>query len=239
MSNFEAMKFEPPRSLWPPGPWDDEPMERIDLTTQAGYAGLLHRGPMGAWCGYVGVPEGHPLYGKQYSECLLGCPPDAPKCPRIDDPPQGEGQLLASLEKSALDLRRWLEERGGKSWSCYPHPTPGALLRVHGGITYADSCHGRICHPGEARVWWFGFDTAHAWDDIPGMEATRLLMRERALLEHDEEGIRIWSKLPTDRDDSTYKDVAFVTEQVEKLASQLLQIEQKGLATYMEEAKGA
>jgi hypothetical protein len=50
---------------------------------------------------------------------------------------------------------------------------------VHGGLTYAAPCqedereHG-ICHvpePGQPdRVWWLGFDTAHAFDRMPAME---------------------------------------------------------------------
>jgi hypothetical protein len=27
---------------------------------------MIHRGPSGALCGYVGVPRSHPLYGKEY-----------------------------------------------------------------------------------------------------------------------------------------------------------------------------
>lgn len=53
-------------------------------------------------------------------------------------------------------------------------------LRVHGGLTFADGCsHGSdesrgVCHVpsfGEPDdVWWFGFDCAHAWDLLPGIE---------------------------------------------------------------------
>lgn len=53
-----------------------------------------------------------------------------------------------------------------------------AQVDVHGGLTYADRCQEGpegevICHvpePGEsADVWWFGFDTAHAGDLVPGV----------------------------------------------------------------------
>ncbi len=40
--------------------------------------------------------------------------------------------------------------------------TPEGKIDVHGGLTYSDSCQGRVCHipePGEPdNVWWFGFD---------------------------------------------------------------------------------
>lgn len=46
-------------------------------------------------------------------------------------------------------------------------------LSAHGGITFAEGCGGFICHvPAEGEpdnVWWFGFDCAHAGDEIPYM----------------------------------------------------------------------
>lgn len=44
------------------GPWHDEP-DHVDFE-HAGHACILHRGPAGAWCGYVAVPPGHPWHGK-------------------------------------------------------------------------------------------------------------------------------------------------------------------------------
>lgn len=51
---------------WERGPWDDEPdkMQWEDETT--GLPCLIVRGPSGALCGYVGVPEGHPWYQVEY-----------------------------------------------------------------------------------------------------------------------------------------------------------------------------
>lgn len=68
----------------------------------------------------------------------------------------------------------------------------------------------RICHvpaPGEPDdVWWFGFDCAHCWDVAPGVLAlyARINMA-RPLVQRDE----------------TYRDVAYVRAEVEKLAAQL------------------
>lgn len=49
--------------------------------------------------------------------------------------------------------------------------SPVSELRVHGGITYAESCRGGVCHaprPGEpAELWWLGFDCAHYMDLTP------------------------------------------------------------------------
>jgi hypothetical protein len=57
------------RAGWGPGPWDNEP-DRVEFR-HAGLACLLHRGGGGAWCGYVGLPPGHPAHGKGYGDALL------------------------------------------------------------------------------------------------------------------------------------------------------------------------
>lgn len=57
------------RSGWPAGPWDDEP-DKVQWPDQA--TGLpclaVRRGHSGHWCGYVGLPPEHPLYGKGYED---------------------------------------------------------------------------------------------------------------------------------------------------------------------------
>lgn len=56
------------KSDWPKGEWHSEPdkVQFADATT--GLPCLIVRGKAGALCGYVGVAEGHPLYGVQYSD---------------------------------------------------------------------------------------------------------------------------------------------------------------------------
>jgi hypothetical protein len=50
---------------WGPGPWQTEP-DRVDFVF-AGLACFALRHPhMGFWCGYVGVPREHPLYGRRW-----------------------------------------------------------------------------------------------------------------------------------------------------------------------------
>lgn len=54
------------RSDWSKGPWDDEP-DKIQWEDSAtGFPCLMVRGPSGAWCGYVGVPNGHVAYRAEY-----------------------------------------------------------------------------------------------------------------------------------------------------------------------------
>lgn len=53
---------------WPDGPWNEEP-DRTEWTTRAGLPAIaVRQGSGGHWCGYVGVPPGHPLHGKDYSD---------------------------------------------------------------------------------------------------------------------------------------------------------------------------
>ena len=51
-----------------PGPWADEPdkVQWVDKAT--GLDCLIVRNGVGALCGYVGLPPGHPLHGKDYGE---------------------------------------------------------------------------------------------------------------------------------------------------------------------------
>jgi hypothetical protein len=57
------------KSTWGDGPWQSEP-DRIEwrFSGTPRLAMLIVRNSMGALCGYVGVPPGHPWHGKQYGE---------------------------------------------------------------------------------------------------------------------------------------------------------------------------
>jgi hypothetical protein len=60
------------KSCWPPGPWDDEP-DKVQWEDEAtGMPCLAVRNRMGAWCGYVGVPQGHPFHGVGYDGVRIG-----------------------------------------------------------------------------------------------------------------------------------------------------------------------
>lgn len=94
----------------------------------------------------------------------------------------------------------------GEDWHC--GHSICSLINVHGGLTFSDVCqpcdteaHG-ICHvpdPGEPdHVWWFGFDCAHAWDLMPG-----------------------YTPLFRATQDESYRDIAYVRNQVAQLAAQI------------------
>lgn len=56
------------KSTWGAGPWQFEPdeVEWKDETT--GLPCKIWRGPVGSYCGYVGVPSSHPWFGAGYSD---------------------------------------------------------------------------------------------------------------------------------------------------------------------------
>lgn len=67
MNNLEYRTVD--KSDWSRGEWDDEP-DKIQFRDEAtGFPCLIVRGPSGALCGYVGVPEGHPYYRQDYDSC--------------------------------------------------------------------------------------------------------------------------------------------------------------------------
>lgn len=52
------------------GPWDREP-DKVQWQSETGMACMIRRGPMGAWCGYVGVAPGHRWFEVGYNEIDL------------------------------------------------------------------------------------------------------------------------------------------------------------------------
>lgn len=56
------------KTQWPErGPWDSEPDKAQWIDEATGLDCLMLRAHS-HWCGYVGVPEDHPLHGKSYDE---------------------------------------------------------------------------------------------------------------------------------------------------------------------------
>lgn len=129
-------------------PWETEPTEAT--FEEAGLRCLMLRGPMGAWCGYVAVPAGHPLFGKGY-DAEIANPPDALLSRPLDVDKVGAINVFCAMASD-----KPLAEACSLS----------LLIDVHGGLTYADDAAPRRDADG---MWWFGFDCAHAGDLSPRM----------------------------------------------------------------------
>lgn len=127
---------------WGPGPWENEP-KRVEWR-HAGLPCLVRRGM--AWCGYVGVPPGHPLHGVGYGQCPVECAHFT------------EYSYCTEHEPDYL-----IDVHGGLT---YAAPCDGDEAD---GI-----CH--VPAPGEPEdVWWFGFDCAHYDDLVPGYSGVGVL----------------------------------------------------------------
>lgn len=72
-------------------------------------------------------------------------------------------------------------------------------IDVHGGLTFAGPHTSQ-----DGDLWWLGFDCAHFQDFLPGLEA-RMRKYDSTLRNPDD----------------VYRDFAYVTREVEKLAAQL------------------
>ena len=105
---------------------------------------IFHDG--GFRCGYVGLPKGHPLYGKDYNDKLKAT------FEEILDQPFGKRNpfqmLLFTFNNNQPEDEVQL----------------GLYFDVHGGITYSDGGDNST-HPIESSLWWLGFDCGHAGDD--------------------------------------------------------------------------
>ena len=121
-------------------------------------------------------------------------------------------------------------------WGRPDHPTHGKDyrecrdVRVNGGLTFADGCAESgdpsrfVCHipqPGRPdKVWWFGLDSAHAYDELLEWRASDRKRYEEAKANRDPEecGFRGIRRIRTSR----YCSLPYVESQVKRLAGQLI-----------------
>lgn len=140
------------------------------------------------------------------------------------------------------DKKQWLDEKTGlpclivrgevtgslcgyvgvkKGHPCFEkeHSELECDILVHGGLTFSGKCHSSedesqgICHKSDDidDVWWLGFDTAHSFDLMPKMESLHLIFPD-------------FPQRPQYLGKDEYRDLAYVTNEVENLARQLAEI---------------
>lgn len=103
------------RTGWLPGPWEREPDKVIWLSF--GLPCMVLRGPMGAFCGYVGVRKDHPLFAKGYDE-------------RVQRPADFDSRTAEKAGIVDIMLEALRPEPDGTV-------RLSLALAVHGGLTYA------------------------------------------------------------------------------------------------------
>lgn len=177
------------------GPWDNEP-DRVEFM-HGQFACVVARMEGGHLCGYVRVPDGHPLAGVG---CMEQSAALAPAALARHEMPRGKMSpmtLLAGALKGD-------DERN----------TPEFVFDVHGGLTYSGECpcgwyvvsprSGAMVWP-DNDGWWFGFACAHAGDMSPERD--------------NREAGAGW---PYGRSyDDTYRTVYYVEHECRRLAEQL------------------
>jgi hypothetical protein len=94
------------KSNWEDGPWKQEPDKKQWLDEETGYPCLIHRSPTsGSLCGYVGVPESHPYFGKNYDDVdvqVHGGLTFADSCSESGDPSFGICHLVEPGENDRV-----------------------------------------------------------------------------------------------------------------------------------------
>jgi hypothetical protein len=192
------------RDDWPKGAWDSEPDLSIwcDGTTGLGCA-IVRNDHFGHLCGYVRVPEDHPLHGID-----AGAPvPDAflHDMQGVMHQPIGKRGIFDVFFAAVKPD----DER---------HPV-GLLFDVHGSVTFSGE------HRDLSAGWWYGFDCGHAGDFQPGMYAMRRDIRKfmppdlAAKLAELEERIEAVRDAGIYRE--TYRDWAYVQGECASLAAQM------------------
>jgi len=99
-------------------------------------------------------------------------------------------------------------------------------VSVHGGLTYSSATELGDDYPAPApiRLWWFGFDMAHA-GDATDWEAGKVLIETDQEREAVKQVKIIMDKFPDLHSADTVKDLQYVVNQCESLATQLKLLE--------------
>lgn len=143
-----------------------------------GYPTYAMRNNMKAWCGYVGVPPSHKLFGRDYSDRVVWA--------RDTVHVQHQSPIILLCEA----LR---DEDNTVS--------VGALVDVHGGITWARN---HLPSYDADGWWWFGFDCAHFCDLTPFDAHRRYTYKENC----------------------EYRNLTYVRYHIHRLACQLAEIDE-------------
>jgi hypothetical protein len=192
------------KERWGKGPWQDEP-DRLEWNDQeTGLHCLIVRaGVSGALCGYVGIGPTHPAHGLNYN----GVPYEEAK----------------AYQKATHESMR-SDHKFERIKSPKPIPGVGEALdsiEVHGGLTFAGLRNEFVRNSG---LWYFGFDCSHAWDLLPGLDATMKLL-------YVDESVK-WKEHQEMYGDWKYRDINYVKAECQRLARQLKAMDNVKVPTF-------
>lgn len=135
---IEQEWFFADRDGWGVGPWDSEPDKRQWTDPTTGYACMVRRGMFGAWCGYVGVPEGHPMHGKEASDAdsLLEVHGGVTLCTSCE-PTETPNAICHTPEAGEPDSVWWIGFDCAHAWDMSPGMAALARDSALVGMAYA------------------------------------------------------------------------------------------------------
>ena len=154
---------------------------------------------MGFRCGYVGIPEGHPLYGKEISS-----------------------QIKVTMKELCEDEEmNQIDNRG--IWTILGLPqdeddrvTLGSYFLVHGGITFAGggiNSH----HPIDSDLWWLGFDCGH-YGDCPDYDLLEKTWGDTEIVKYRLQDRCLYEIIL----DSAVRDLEYVQQECKNLVDQII-----------------
>ena len=151
---------------------------------------------MGFRCGYVGISEGHPLYGKH-----------------------NDSQIMVTM-KEFLDDEEMNKIGNRGVWTLLGLPSDeedrvrlGSYFMVHGGITYASG--GKDSHhPIDSDLWWLGFDCGH-YRDCPDYDLLEKTWGDTEIVKYRLQDRWLY-------EDSEVRDLEYVQEECKNLADQII-----------------
>ena len=159
---------------------------------------------LGYRCGYVALPENHPLYGKKIRDKVKYLNKDM-----LDKDPGKRSPIQVLLHTSEMQENPDDEV------------TLGFFFNVHGGITYAESGNNNYPVPKE-NVWWIGFDCGHSSDKIDIESLERLWGNDSeevksviSIEKHIKAHSSFWSK-------TVIRTTDFVRSELEDLVDQII-----------------
>jgi hypothetical protein len=182
-------------------PWENEP-DSLDFEADGLPCAMRRNGRYGTWCGYVGVGEGHPLFGLPYNHPLK-LPASWFEGRKVDE---GTGPMDIFMHIIS----------GAKS---IDDACPISLaLHVHRGCNYADD-HVPGSKP-DGR-WWFGFDCGHAGDYMPDKTPNMQQIMDEMVDSMPEHVRATMREIVRKSATGVYRDQQYVVSECQSLAAQL------------------
>lgn len=182
--------------------WRTEPNAKSWRDDVSGYYCAIRRGhpQLGLLCGYVGVPATHPWHGKGKDD-------------RVAVPPFWLQRRMNIDDVGVMNL--FITAFSDEPVTADAAPVFGVLY-CHGGLTYTGT---EIVGESPGGLWYFGFDAGHAGDLCPGLWELR---QPGGPLHEIHSRFRA---IGPDPFPEVYRDMDYMTDQVNKLANQLHVIE--------------